>query len=187
MKVAKGWYSDEEKLNAVALYATVGSNKELSRLTGINLNTINSWKGTEWWGECMRKIRFEMNDELDAKMTKIVDKALDQVIDRVEAGDYVIDKTGKVKRVPMKGRDLSVVTASVIDKRQLIRGEPTSISSKQTPAETRLEALAQEFAKFVKARTIEVVNESVPEAGEGTTLETVPFDQTVVPSNPSPE
>ena len=170
--VRKGWYTDDEKLNACAVYAAVGNITEVSRLTGINALTLRDWTGTEWWGEVLRKIRFQLNDQLDSKMTKIIDKALDSVMERITDGDYYVDKkTGKVKQIPMKGRDLAVVSTTILDKRQLIRGEPTNISAKQSNADTRLEALAEEFAKFVKARTIEVSTTTVESepalAGDG--------------------
>lgn len=176
--IRKGWYSDDEKLNACATYAAVGSIPEVSRLTGISALTLRDWSGTEWWGEVLRKIRFQLNDQLDSKMTKIIDKALDGVMERINDGDYYVDKkTGKVKQIPMKGRDLAVVSTTILDKRQLIRGEPTNISAKQSNAENRLDALKEEFAKFVKARTIEITkdkDESIQEAGDGSTVLTIP-------------
>lgn len=154
-KAPKTWFDDSEKLNAAALYTVCGNLKEVERMTGISYNTLKDWKETEWWATVILKIREEADDVLDAKATKIVDKALEKIMDRIENGDMVWNaKAGKAVPVPVKARDLATVTNTILDKRQLLRGKPTSISAK-TSEDTRLKALASEFEKFVKARTIE--------------------------------
>ena len=48
------------------------------------------------------------DQELDAKTSKIVDKALDQIMDRLENGDHIYDqKTGRIRRAPVKLRELN--------------------------------------------------------------------------------
>lgn len=65
-------------------------------------------------------------------MTDAINQAIFQMTDRINNGDYVRDtKTGEIVRVPMKGKELAVSAAVVFDKRSLIRGDATSISSKK--------------------------------------------------------
>jgi hypothetical protein len=58
----------------------------------------------------------------------------------------------------MSGRDLAIVTGTVFDKRQLIRGEATKIQAAQT-SDQHLEKLAEKFAQFVteKQKRVPVV------------------------------
>jgi hypothetical protein len=98
-------------------------------------------------------------------MSKIIDKALDMLMDRVNDGDYIYDgQRGKLVKIPMKAADVSKVTATLFDKRQLIRNKPTTIKSSAEDTEARLLKLAQEFTKFVGKRVgEEVVNEYIDE------------------------
>ena len=94
-------------------------------------------------------IQADENTQLDAKLSKIVDKSLDVVMNRLEEGDFILDsKTGTIKRVPVKMRDAKSVMTDLFDKRQLLRKQPTKITEAQT-VDKRLEMLAQRFEKFV--------------------------------------
>lgn len=150
----RGWYSDALKMKVACTYALTGNSRRTSEMTKVPEGTIRAWKSTEWWHEIMSRIREEQNEELDAKLTKLVDKALDAVNDRLENGDYVYNaKTGSLSRKPVSMKDLAIVTAITVDKRQLLRGEPTSRVEKVSENE-KLSRLQQEFRKFSEAKEI---------------------------------
>lgn len=145
-----GHWKESKKIEAVATYLSTGSNAETVRLTGVPLDTINRWKTQPWWKEYIEQIRKDEEQQLDNKLSKAVDKALDNLIDRIENGEYIYDqKTGKVIRTPAKLRDLNTAFNNVIDKRQLLRKQPTKIVEQQNTA-TQLQNLADSFAKFVQ-------------------------------------
>ena len=82
-------------------------------------------------------------------MSKVIDKALDILMTRIEEGDYQYDqKTGRLVKVPLKARDLERVTSGLFDKRQLIRKQPTNIKQDPTNQADRLLKLAEQFAEF---------------------------------------
>lgn len=142
------------KIEVVALYVLLGNASEVERLTKVPRETINSWRKMDWWHEVMMRIRADKNDELDSKFTKIIDKAVSTIEDRIDNGDYIYTpKDGKIQRKPVNLKDVTQVTSMVLDKRQLLRGEPTSISGKINTDE-RLKTLQEEFRKFSKARTL---------------------------------
>lgn len=144
-----GHWKESKKIETVTTYLSTGSNAETSRLTGVPLDTINRWKTQPWWKEYIEKIRQDEEQQLDNKLSKVVDKALDNLLDRIENGEFIYDqKTGKVIRTPAKLRDLNTAFNNVIDKRQLLRKQPTKIIEQQGSA-TQLQALADSFAKFV--------------------------------------
>ena len=73
-------------------------------------------------------------------------------MDRLEKGDYIYDvRTGRTRRIPVKLRDVTNTVNSVIDKRQLIRKQPTKIVEQQSTA-AQLQNLAEQFTKFVKGK-----------------------------------
>jgi hypothetical protein len=164
------YWPEEKKLEVATLYAAgVVNSTELERLTAVPATAVREWRTTEWWPELLERIHASIDEEVVSKLTNIVDKALDVVQDRLINGEYMTktrtDKitgevTQTVTRKPVSMRDATAVAHTVVDKRQLLRGKPTSRAEKVT-VNSRLEQLAAEFQKFAQAKEIqgEVVNE----------------------------
>lgn len=157
LKRRTGWWPEDKKVEVAALYAAgVVSSKDLTRLTGIPDSRIREWRQSEWWPEMLEKIHASIDTEIVSKYTDIVDKALDVIQDRLINGDHVYDKrTGEIHRKAVSMRDANVVAATIVDKRQLLRGKPTSRSEKVS-VDARLGKLAEEFARFAAAKEIPV-------------------------------
>ena len=165
-----GWWPEEMRIEVVALFATVGNARRVSEITGVPEGTIRAWKTQEWWTEMMHRVRDDEAEEVDCKFTKIVNKALDEISDRLENGDMVYNaRTGETARVKVKAKDAAIVAAISVDKRELLRGNVTARVEK-VDTTNRLSDLAEQFAKFAAARNItptnvvvedvEIVNES---------------------------
>ena len=120
------------------------------------------WKASDWWRDAVTKVQEEDNVQLDAKLSKVLEKSLDAVNDRIENGDYIYNmKTGKLNRVPAKLKDVHRVTSDLIDRRHLLRKQPQIQESIQN-TEQRLLKLAEAFAQFVgKPKEEKVVNEVI--------------------------
>ena len=144
-----GHWPEAKKVELVTTYLATGSFRLACSMCQIPLATANQWKRTEWFKELVATIQSEESGQLDAKLSKVVDKSLSVVMDRLEGGDYILDsKTGTIKRVPVKMRDAKTVMTDLFDKRQLLRKQPTKITESQT-VDKRLEMLAERFEKFV--------------------------------------
>lgn len=162
-----GHWKQAKKLEVVSIYIATGSPTLTAQQTGVPLPTIEDWQRSNWWKDAVLACRSGENDKLDAKLTKAIDKALDNVMDRLEEGDWVYDqKTGKVKRCPVKLRDVNHAFNTLTDKRQLIRKLPTKITEASN-TEAKLKQLAQQFADFTKTRKPE---EKLIELIEGDTV-----------------
>jgi len=145
-----GHWGEAKRIEAVTTYLATGSATETSRILEIPLKTIEGWKSQDWWKETIVKIQQEDDQKLDAKTSKIIDRALEGLLDRIENGEHIYDqKTGKIKRTPAKLRDLNVAFNNLLDKRQLLRNKPTKIVEQQTTA-VQLQNLANSFAQFVQ-------------------------------------
>lgn len=146
-----GWWSDKKRLEVVTTYLTTGKKPITSAITGVPVETIKTWMRQDWWKKMVEEVQYEDNIELDDKLKKVMDKALDQVMDRLENGEFYYDpRTGKVKRVPAKLRDVNKVMTDMVDKRQLIKKtkqERTQPQQQQITAD-HLVQLAQAFAQF---------------------------------------
>lgn len=146
-------WADKIKTQAVALYIATGSPSTVAKELNVPYNTITTWQATQWWKDAIKASQQENLDKVDVKLTKAIDKALDQIMDRLEQGEYIWDpKTGRVKQMPAKLRDLNTAFSSLMDKRQLIRKQPTKIIEQQSTA-AQLQDLAKQFSAFVTGRT----------------------------------
>ena len=151
-----GHWKESKKIEAVTTYLSTGNLSETARLLGVPIRTLESWKISDWWKDCVKKIQADEDQQLDAKTTKIIDKALDNLMDRIENGEYVYDqKTGQLKRAPAKLRDLNTAFNHLLDKRQLLRNKPTKIVEQQTTA-VALQNLAEQFKQFTNKQVKEL-------------------------------
>ena len=134
--------------------------------TGVPAQTVRHWRLADWFKDLIEELRREDDHEVDAKLTKIVGKSLDSVVDRLENGDFMYDKeTNSFVRRPLYVKDITRVADVMFDKRNLLRGKPTSISGKTEQISDRLLKLAAEFERFVNAKDVtNAIPESTPKA-----------------------
>ena len=152
-------YSDLERELAVAAWVTKGTFTGASEITGIPWETIRDWRknATAWWEEKAAEIRQSFEEEHRAAIREIIVHGLEQLQDRVQNGDHVVNKDGLLTRRPMIGRDLVIATGTMIDKLRLSLGQPTSIAGKAAEGlQDKLESL-KKAARDKAIETGEVV------------------------------
>lgn len=148
---------DEKKIEVVTIYAVVGNVQKTSDLTDVSPNTIRAWRKEEWFRKILDEIRDENDEKIDVKFTEIVEKALDQVLERLEKGETVVTKGGELVTKPLSARDLALISAIMVDKRNLLRGRPTTRTETVTNAQ-QLEKLATQFADLANKRRPQVID-----------------------------
>jgi len=140
-------YSDEQRREAAAHYVVHGVMTKVTELTGISSATLSDWKTkSDWWEGLTESIRAEKSDEIDATISRTLEKSSKQLIDRIDNGDDIITKDGEHVRQLMRGRDLATVFGIMFDKRQIIRNLPTSIKAEST--DSRLNQLAEKVREL---------------------------------------
>jgi len=149
-----GKYTPEEKVAAVMSYVISGTSKKASRnlenQTGLKVppDTIRWWKNSSiWWPDVYAEMKKKKQDELDGAFTSFIHTAIEGMEDRIKNGDHVVTKTGEIIRKPMSGKDIGWLMGVTFDKRQLLRGDPTSRVEKTSEGE-RLDKLEQLFMKM---------------------------------------
>lgn len=152
----KSKYTKEQKIAVISTYVLTGSVEQAGLNTGIPRMIIHSWKcHSPWWPIEVAKVRIQEQDKLDAVMTGVIDNTIDQLNDRILKGDWKKDtKTGKLERIPLTAKDLVVVAGITFDKRQLIRGDATSITSRSDTNLQDLEDKMMNWAKKVQQEKI---------------------------------
>lgn len=169
----RGWFPPEKRVEVVTAYCAGMTNaSDLEELTKVPAGTIRVWKTREWWHDLVERIHVEKDAELDAKFTKIIDKTLNRIVTAIDEGDTHLTKTGQLVKVPVKARDAAMISAMMVDKRNLLRGKPTSRTEKISDSD-RLTKLAADFRKFAGAKTIqgEVLSAETEETKDQTEAE----------------
>jgi transposase-like protein len=145
-------WSREAKIQAVSQYLVLGNMALVSATTGIPHQLLRAWKQQPWWKETEVEVRATENLEMDNKLSKIVDKSLDAVLDRIENGEFVYNqKTGMMVRKSVTMKDAAKVSVDLLSKRELLRGNATERKeTTQISVAEQLKELALEFAKWQK-------------------------------------
>ncbi len=121
-------YTNEQRFNVIADLFVIGSITKTAEMHNMPKQTVSNWARSEWGVELLGQIGTEKGEAFDAYLTKLIDSAFEQAQDRIENGDFRVTKDGKLIRVPMGGKELVISGATIYDKRQLHRNQPTSIS-----------------------------------------------------------
>jgi hypothetical protein len=149
------WWSDNQRIEAVTAYLACGSPTQVCVALGIPLPTFNRWKTSTWFKELVEQLRNEDTLKLDAKLTRIVEKSLVQIEDRLDNGNHNYNpRSGAYDRVPVKLADITKAAASLMEKQAKLREIPERAEIDKT-IDARLAKLGEEFTKFSKAKTIE--------------------------------
>lgn len=161
MSVGKtGWWSEKKRIEATTLFAALGNFTRVAELSGVPAHTLRQWAKEDWFVRLLEDIRAENDQALDAKFSNIVHTALDQVQERLENGDTVLLRDGTPVKKPIPAKELAQISSSVVDKRQLLRGKPTSRTEKVTESD-RLSKLEGMFLKLAekKVKAPEVIQD----------------------------
>lgn len=156
------WWSEAKRIEVVTTWLALGKIPLVASCTGVPEGTIRQWRTQPWWKELELSIQTESDQELDAKLAKRIDKALDVVLDRLENGDFMFDpKTSSFIRRPVSMKDTHKVMVDMMDKRMLIRKQPKEQQSQEAVGDI-LKNLAKEFAEMARKK----VKTHAPEQSE---------------------
>ena len=151
------WHSDNKKIEACTAYLVLGKAPLVEQITGVPSGTIRRWKSEPWWEDLVAQIQAEDDQELDGKLAKRINKALDIVDDRLSSGDFMFDpKSGRFKRRPVALKDTWKVTKEMVDLRQHLRKNTTKHVAAEAASDI-LKNLASEFAQMARKRLTEKV------------------------------
>lgn len=167
----------EKKLEVVGHWLVLGNMRQAAAMCGVPYDTVRKWKALPLWAELEQELRVSENIQMDTKLSKLVDKSLEAVHDRLEHGDYIYDqKTGSIQRKPAALRDVHRVAVDMLSKRDDLRHGATERQEvSKISAKEQLTMLAQEFAKWVTKEQKPVIDleevedavyEERPENGE---------------------
>jgi len=153
-------WDNNKRIDVVTTWLITGNLALTASTTGVPLPTLKAWKREPWWQDLVIEIQTETDQELDTKLAKRIEKALDIVNDRLDNGDFQYDpKTGQFVRKPVSIKDGWKVATEMIDKRWILRKMPQQAVDQAAVGDI-LKNLAKEFAEVAKARIKEKKEEA---------------------------
>jgi len=170
----KGDWSYETKLDVCAKILKLGNLRLVSDVTKVPYHTILSWKKHPSWLRIVEEVKSANRQELNSKLSRIVNKSLEKVEDLIDNGDFVLNnKTGEVIRKPISLKDASKVASDLMTQQIKLEELDNRTFVDNVTIVDQLKMLANEFAKFNKrnnnnAQTIEYkeINDAVHDKRE---------------------
>ena len=144
----KGGVPPEVKIQAACLSTVINSVIKIAAILGVSDTSIKNWKQEPWWHVATREARKAKNEELDAELTDLISYSIDQIADRIINGEAVLDKSGNLRRIPVRSRDLTTNFAILFDKRTILRSDPRD-KAVSTEVSEHLEKVATKLEKLV--------------------------------------
>lgn len=157
-------YDAERKITAVVTYFVTGSMQAAADSVGVQASTIRKWKQTApWWNDAVREVKRAKQEQLDSKLTNLIEKSMSELRDRLMNGDEVITAKGKRYRRKISARDLSAITGMLYDKRCSIRKDPLSEIITKNEEQDTLDKLKKDFEKLSREMNAKVIQGEIVE------------------------
>lgn len=114
-------------------YVNVGNIAATARRFNTTVYEIKKLMSTAWWQEECLRIKNDSRVKIDAGFTRIVEKGIALLEERLENGDILRVKEmpdGRkiITRSAVKAVDIARITDMAFMKRQLVRNEPTVVA-----------------------------------------------------------
>lgn len=153
----------EKRIEVVTKYLALGNMSLVAELTGVGHQLCRLWKTQPWWKEMEAEIRASRTAQVDSKLSKIVDKSLEMIEDRLENGTVEVAKDGSIFRRPANIKEITNVTQVLMGQQlQMQKAQKEEqVQQEQVSIKDQLAMLAAEFAKFNTKRTVDVVSKEI--------------------------
>jgi len=139
-------YNNEDKLYAVVTWLLTKNLHRVSNITEIPIDTIRHWKyRAGWWDQAVHAVMAVKNEELDHRLTDMIDNAVDSLQDRLQNGDDHVLRDGTIVKKNVSARDLMIILGTTYDKRALMRGDPTARTENKKDTDEKLDKLTNAF------------------------------------------
>jgi hypothetical protein len=168
-KPGKGWWDEKKKLEVLQTYILLGN----LRLSAANNNvpeiTARQWKASQWWKDNEDELRRGSKLQLSAKLTDLVNKAMVTLADRIENGDFMLNRiSGEWVRKPISADHATKITTQLIDRTLAVEKAAKPEKVTDEGLEARMIKIRAELVSFAKRIPIpeekEIINVLVLES-----------------------
>lgn len=135
-------HDEATKAMALSIYAETGSTSTAAQTTGLPLSTVHSWVNADPDIDAkLESFRRAVRERVAHIYADIAHESAQQLLDRVQNGDEVLDKEGNLVRRKVPARELAFITSVATDKHALLTG----VMGRQSKAEQALTVLANKL------------------------------------------
>lgn len=165
-EITQARHTEEDKKKAVEAFYLTRSSKKASEICNIPASTIRRWKrDTVTWEKNMLAVKDHYNEQMDGKLTAILDKSATLIMDRLEKGDAKMTPKGDIVLVPVQARELASIQKQAFDQRAILRGDDPTKNAKNFGLED-LKNIFEASALAVKSTEERVINVEVEHGDE---------------------
>lgn len=150
-------HSEEVKAYALSVFAETGSVQTAAEAASLPRSTVDNWvrrdPDIDAKLEALRRI---VRERVAHTYAEIARRAAEELLDRVNNGDYHTDKEGEVSRRPVPARELAFISSIATDKHALLTGTMTKTKQEDQALTQLAERLVKAFeTQRLKARAID--------------------------------
>ena len=120
---------DERKRNLALKYFELGSINAAAKALGIAYHTANYWAQADWFKSLVAKRNQESDDEVKLGMARVIKRGVEKLEAMVEHGETVLAKDGSLITKPISARDMALIVAISVDKREKMNAVSSSANS----------------------------------------------------------
>lgn len=153
-------YPPEKRIEVVTKWMALGNMRLVSELTGVSYQLCRMWKQMPWWADLVAEIKASRDIVVDNKLSKLVDRSLELVGDRLDNGNIIWNKkTQQYDRAELSISEVTKVADTLLtqqlnlSKKKVVESQADS----QQSVKDQIAMLAGEFAKFNTRRTVDMV------------------------------
>lgn len=162
-------WSIEKKIEAVTTWLALGNLRHVAAVTGVSYGMIKQWRIQPWWKDVEAEIIASRRIQSANKLSKIVDKSLDVIDDRLDNGDFIYNsKSGELLRKPVTLRDATSAANALMQRAAIIEklNKDEAVVEATASIQEQLVSLAAEFAKMNKRDNSKATTIDYTEVGE---------------------
>lgn len=177
----------EKKIEAVTTALALGNLRQVAAVTGVSYGMIKQWKLQPWWKDLEAEIIASRRVTQANKLSKIVDKSLDVIDDRLENGDFIWNnKAGEVIRKPVNLKDATSAANALMQRAAIIEklNRDEVVADTAVSIHDQLKNLAEQFALMNNRSKVGAVDILFKETHDPIPIETETFESA---EDPSPE
>ena len=139
----------------------------VAEATGIPIDTLKKWKASKWWKDMEEEVRRSSNIEMSASLKRVREKALKEVEDRLDNGDFHVNpNTGAITRRPVQMRVAAEIAIKSIDREILLQKLEEKPKVQEEEITERLKTIEAFLIKGAKKKA-QIIDVEIIEDGEG--------------------
>lgn len=175
----------EKKIEAVTTHLALGNLRQVAAVTGVSYGMIKQWRSMPWWKDLEAEIIASRRVTQVNKLSKIVDKSLDVIDDRLENGDFIYNnKSGKVIRKPVNLKDATSAANALMQRAAIIEklNRDEVIADTAVSIHDQLKNLAEQFALMNNRSKVGAVDIQFKETHDPIAIEMETFESAPDPT-----